>query len=65
MEARAAFSFGAAMCATPDFEACAMAPPRSSLLTSSWVTVLMTSGPVMNMDEVSRAMTTKSVIAGE
>jgi hypothetical protein len=42
-------SFSAAKCATPDFWLCASAPPRSSLVTSSWVTALMTSGPVMNM----------------
>ena len=32
-----------------DLALCVMAPPSSSLVTSSWVTVLMTSGPVMNM----------------
>jgi hypothetical protein len=42
-------SSGAVRCATPLFEACAEAPPSVSLLTSSCVTVLMTSGPVMNM----------------
>ena len=42
-----------------------MAPPRSSLVTSSWVTALITSGPVMNMYEVSLTMNTKSVMAGE
>ena len=30
-------------------DACVLAPPRSSFVTSSWVTALMTSGPVMNM----------------
>ncbi len=35
--------------AHPDFELWVIAPPNSSLVTSSWVTVLMTSGPVMNM----------------
>ena len=35
------------------------------MVTSSWVTVLMTSGPVMNMYDVSLAITMKSVIAGE
>ena len=34
-------------------------------MTSSPVTALMTSGPVMNMCEVSRTMNVKSVIAGE
>jgi len=36
-------------CATPDFVACVAAPPSSSKLTSSPVTVFTTSGPVMNM----------------
>ncbi len=52
-------------CATPDFCAWAWAPPRSSLVTSSCVTVRMTSGPVMNMYEVSFTMKMKSVMAGE
>ena len=34
-------------------------------MTSSCVVALMTSGPVMNMYEVSRTITIKSVIAGE
>ena len=34
-------------------------------MTSSPVTVFTTSGPVMNMYEVSLTMSTKSVIAGE
>ena len=42
-----------------------MAPPRSSKLTSSAVTALMTSGPVTNMWLVSRTMIVKSVMAGE
>jgi hypothetical protein len=42
-----------------------LAPPSASLVTSSWVTVLMTSGPVMNMYEVPSTMRMKSVIAGE
>ena len=33
-----------------------MAPPSSSKVTSSFVTALMTSGPVMNMCEVSLTM---------
>ena len=33
----------------PFFAACVVAPPRSSLVTSSCVTALITSGPVMNM----------------
>ena len=40
------------------------APPSSSLVTSSWVTVLITSGPVTNMYEVSLTITLKSVMAG-
>jgi len=51
--------------AQPDFSLCVIAPPNSSLLTSSWVTALMTSGPVMNIYDVSFTMKTKSVIAGE
>ena len=43
-------------CATPDFVACVAAPPSSSKLTSSPVTVFTTSGPVMNMYEVSSTM---------
>ena len=42
-----------------------IAPPSSSNSTSSPVTVLITSGPVMNMCEVSLTMKMKSVIAGE
>ena len=42
-----------------------MAPPSSCLVTSSCVTVLITSGPVTNMYDVSRVMMMKSVIAGE
>ena len=34
---------------TPDLTACDSAPPSSSMVTSSPVTVLITSGPVMNM----------------
>src|SRR3982750_4723787 len=52
-------------CATPDFDACVDAPPSSSNVTSSPVTVFTTSGPVMNMYEVPSTMRTKSVIAGE
>ena len=44
---------------------CDIAPPSDSKSTSSPVTVLITSGPVMNMCEVSLTMNTKSVIAGE
>src|SRR6185369_6432151 len=35
--------------AHPDLELWVMAPPSSSLDTTSWVTVFITSGPVMNM----------------
>ena len=41
------------------------APPSCSLVTSSWVTVLITSGPVMNMYDVRSTIRMKSVIAGE
>ncbi len=41
------------------------APPSSSKVTSSPVTVLITSGPVMNMWLVPSTMRVKSVIAGE
>ncbi len=58
-------SSSAAKWATPLRALCVCAPPRSSLLTSSCVTVLITSGPVMNMYEELLAMTMKSVIAGE
>ena len=44
---------------------CDRAPPRSSIDTSSPVTVLITSGPVMNMCELWSTITVKSVIAGE
>ena len=43
---------------------CVMAPPSSSLVTSSCVTVRITSGPVTNMYEVSLTITLKSVMAG-
>src|SRR6478735_4074973 len=52
-------------CATPDFAAWVEAPPSSSKVTSSPVTVFTTSGPVMNMYEEPSTMKTKSVIAGE
>ena len=53
------------MCATPERCAWVSAPPRSSKLTSSPVTVRTTSGPVMNMWALRRVISTKSVIAGE
>jgi len=52
-------------CATPLLLAWVVAPPSCSLLTSSWVTVLITSGPVMNMYDVRSTIRMKSVIAGE
>ncbi len=52
-------------CATPDLAACVVAPPSSSNVTSSPVTVFTTSGPVMNMYDVPSTMKTKSVITGE
>ena len=52
-------------CATPDLDACVAAPPSSSNVTSSPVTVFTTSGPVMNMYDVPSTISTKSVIAGE
>ena len=45
----ASSSSPAVKCVTPDLVACVEAPPRSSKVTSSLVTVLITSGPVMNM----------------
>ena len=54
-----------AKCATPDLELWLIAPPSSSNSTSSPVTVLITSGPVMNMCDVSLTMKMKSVMAGE
>src|SRR4051794_35097208 len=59
------FSSAATNVATPDFDAWLMAPPSSSRVTSSPVTVFTTSGPVMNMCEDSRTMKMKSVMAGE
>ena len=52
-------------CATPLRVLCVSAPPSSSCVTSSCVTVLMTSGPVMNMYDVFRTMKIQSVTAGE
>ena len=58
------FSSGDTKVATPDLVAWLIAPPSSSSVTSSPVTVFTTSGPVMNMCELSRTMKMKSVIAG-
>ncbi len=44
---------------------CVSAPPSVSFVTSSCVTVLITSGPVMNMWLVRSTMKMKSVSAGE
>jgi len=52
-------------CATPLFELWVVAPPSSSFVTSSWVTVLITSGPVTNMWLFSLTIKIKSVRAGE
>ncbi len=61
----ASFSSPAMWWATPEAVLWVRAPPSSSKPTSSPVTVLMTSGPVMNMCEVWSTMTVKSVMAGE
>ena len=45
----ASSSLSAVKCVTPDFVACVDAPPKSSNETSSFVTVLITSGPVINI----------------
>ncbi len=42
-------SSAAMKCPTPLTALCVMGPPSFSLVTSSWVTVLITSGPVTNM----------------
>jgi hypothetical protein len=42
-------SFSKAPSATEDFEVCVRAPPSSSAVTISFVTVFTTSGPVTNM----------------
>ena len=42
-----------------------LAPPNSSEVTSSWVTVFTTFGPVTNMYEVSSTIMIKSVKTGE
>src|SRR5712692_11592343 len=65
MSARHSSSPSATKWATPDVVPWAWAPPSSSAETFSWVTALMTSGPVTNMYDVFLTMKTKSVIAGE
>jgi len=61
----ASTSLSKARSATPLRVVWVSAPPSSSALTSSCVTVLTTSGPVTNMYALSRTMKMKSVIAGE
>ncbi len=51
--------------ATPLREACVAAPPSSSAVTCSWVTVFTTPGPVTNMQPVFLTIRVKSVMAGE
>ena len=46
---RASASLSKARSATPDLAVWVPAPPSSSWVTSSWVTVFTTSGPVTNM----------------
>ncbi len=58
-------SFSKAPSAMAERVVCTEAPPSSSGVTVSLVTVFTTSGPVTNMYEVSRTMKMKSVIAGE
>ena len=65
MRFRQSASESATTWATPETDACVSAPPSASFVTSSCVTVLMTSGPVTNIELVPRVMRTKSVIAGE
>jgi hypothetical protein len=62
---RQSASDSATRCATPETPACVSAPPRASFVTSSWVTVRITSGPVTNIELDPRTMRMKSVIAGE
>ena len=61
----ASTSFSNARSATPERVVWVNAPPNSSCVTVSCVTVLTTSGPVTNRYEVSLTMKMKSVIAGE
>ena len=50
---RAFEASGTRKCATPDFSECADAPPRSSCVMSSCVTVFTTAGPVTYRHEAS------------
>jgi hypothetical protein len=61
----ASMSFSSARSATEVLVVWVIAPPSSSWVTTSLVTVLTTSGPVTNMNELSFTMKMKSVIAGE
>ena len=58
-------SFSAAKWATPLLVACTLAPPSSSDVTVSPVTLFTTAGPVRNMYDVFFTMMVKSVNAGE
>ena len=53
---RQAGSESQAKCATPEVSWCVSAPPSSSIVTSSCVTVFTTFGPVTNMYDVPRTM---------
>src|SRR5215813_7717461 len=65
ISARHSSSLSAEKCATPEVPPWVEAPPSSSAVTASWVTALITSGPVTNMYEVFLTMKTKSVMDGE
>lgn len=62
---RASSSWAARKWALPLTELLVRAPPRSSAVVRSPVTVSMTSGPVTNMCEAPSTITVKSVIEGE
>ena len=57
-------SLSKARSATDERVVCVVAPPSSSCVTTSWVTVFTTSGPVTNMYDVLRTIKIKTVIAG-
>jgi len=65
MRSRHSNSLPQVKCDTPLVAPCVSAPPSSSIVTSSCVTVFTTFGPVTNMKEVPRTMKVKSVMAGE
>src|SRR6185436_9203567 len=65
IDCRHSISESLAKWATPDLAEWVSAPPSSSIVTSSWVTVFTTFGPVTNMYDEPRTMYVKSVIAGE